>query len=171
MIDPKLNEIPVPASETPVGEAEESARSARARPGLSISDTVAGDTVLSSGSRGVDTSGVSAGAGAAAGSSAVTPGGANESPAPAIVSGARSAGTTAGGGATPTQLADAPTDLTSEGSAGKHHMNTSEIAERAYHIWYSRGCPEGTAEEDWHQAERELAIERAGARSRTAGTI
>jgi Protein of unknown function (DUF2934) len=167
MIDPKLNDIPVPASATSVGETEEGARSARTRPGLSINDTVAGDTVLSSGSRGVDTSGVSVGAGAGAGFSAVTPGGVKESPAPEIVSGARSAGTTAGGGPNPTQLADAPL----ESSTGTHHMNTSEVAERAYHIWYSRGCPEGTAEEDWHQAERELATERAGARSRTAGSI
>ena len=32
----------------------------------------------------------------------------------------------------------------------------AEIAERAYHIWQSKGCPSGTCEEDWNQAERQL---------------
>jgi hypothetical protein len=31
-----------------------------------------------------------------------------------------------------------------------------EIAARAYEIWQSRGCPEGTAEEDWFRAAAEL---------------
>lgn len=30
------------------------------------------------------------------------------------------------------------------------------IARRAYHIWESRGCPDGTAAEDWLQAETEI---------------
>lgn len=31
------------------------------------------------------------------------------------------------------------------------------VAERAYFHWIERGCPVGTAEEDWFHAERELA--------------
>ncbi len=31
-----------------------------------------------------------------------------------------------------------------------------EIAERAHEIWQSKGCPEGSAEEDWLQAAAEL---------------
>lgn len=30
------------------------------------------------------------------------------------------------------------------------------IARRAYHIWESHGCPEGTASDDWQQAEAEM---------------
>ncbi|HEX3397811.1 MAG TPA: DUF2934 domain-containing protein [Steroidobacteraceae bacterium] len=30
------------------------------------------------------------------------------------------------------------------------------IGELAYQLWLSRGCPEGTAEQDWLDAEREL---------------
>ena len=30
------------------------------------------------------------------------------------------------------------------------------IKARAYQLWCERGCPLGSADEDWHQAEREL---------------
>jgi hypothetical protein len=30
------------------------------------------------------------------------------------------------------------------------------IQMRAYELWCKRGCPHGSADEDWHQAEREL---------------
>ncbi len=30
------------------------------------------------------------------------------------------------------------------------------IARRAYELWLHRGCPEGSPEEDWYQAESEL---------------
>jgi hypothetical protein len=32
-----------------------------------------------------------------------------------------------------------------------------EVAVRAYEIWQAKGCPPGTADEDWEQAERQLA--------------
>ncbi len=35
-------------------------------------------------------------------------------------------------------------------------FNDSAIASRAYDRWVHRGCPEGTAEEDWLEAEREF---------------
>lgn len=44
------------------------------------------------------------------------------------------------------------------------------IARRAYHIWQSRGCPEGTAAEDWRQAEMEMRqanVFRTGRRGST----
>lgn len=31
-----------------------------------------------------------------------------------------------------------------------------DVAARAYSIWQAKGCPQGTAEEDWEQAERQL---------------
>ncbi len=34
--------------------------------------------------------------------------------------------------------------------------NADEIAERAYHIWLERGCPDGTCTENWLRAETEL---------------
>jgi Protein of unknown function (DUF2934) len=30
------------------------------------------------------------------------------------------------------------------------------IKARAFELWCKRGCPHGSADEDWHQAEREL---------------
>ena len=32
----------------------------------------------------------------------------------------------------------------------------SEIAARAYQLWQDRGCPEGSADEDWYRATEEL---------------
>ena len=37
-----------------------------------------------------------------------------------------------------------------------------EIAARAYVLWQQRGGAEGSSEEDWSRAERELKAERAG---------
>jgi hypothetical protein len=48
----------------------------------------------------------------------------------------------------------------SEIAAGPTH---DEIAQRAREIWESRGCPEGTADSDWREAEEEL---RQGGSSR-----
>jgi len=30
------------------------------------------------------------------------------------------------------------------------------IKQRAYELWCERGCPHGTADQDWHRAEKEL---------------
>jgi len=32
------------------------------------------------------------------------------------------------------------------------------ISKRAYELWLERGCPEGSPEEDWYRAEREVGI-------------
>jgi hypothetical protein len=36
-----------------------------------------------------------------------------------------------------------------------------QIAALAYQLWEARGCPEGTPEEDWFNAEKELAAKSA----------
>jgi len=36
------------------------------------------------------------------------------------------------------------------------------IAALAYELWQSRGCPDGSPEEDWFRAERELQARRNG---------
>ncbi len=75
MIDPKFNELPDKAktgsgklSETDLAEEETPTQTRAPRPGLSVNDTIAADANLSVGGRGVNTSGVSSGAGAGAGS-------------------------------------------------------------------------------------------------------
>lgn len=35
-----------------------------------------------------------------------------------------------------------------------------QIAALAYELWLARGCPEGSPEEDWLQAEQELTAKR-----------
>ena len=40
-------------------------------------------------------------------------------------------------------------------------VDPSRIRDRAYARWQERGCPEGTAEQDWLEAERELASKAA----------
>ena len=37
-----------------------------------------------------------------------------------------------------------------------HHIRC-----RAYELWVERGCPEGSPDEDWYVAERELCIRHA----------
>ena len=32
----------------------------------------------------------------------------------------------------------------------------NDVADRAYQRWVERGCPQGSADEDWFEAEREL---------------
>lgn len=44
----------------------------------------------------------------------------------------------------------------------EHHPLVSDgpdieaIQMRAYELWCERGCPEGSADEDWHRAERQV---------------
>jgi len=35
-------------------------------------------------------------------------------------------------------------------------IDENQIARRAYQIWEQRGCPTGSSESDWYQAEEEL---------------
>jgi hypothetical protein len=41
-------------------------------------------------------------------------------------------------------------------------IDSNAIRDRAYARWQERGCPAGSAEHDWLEAERELARERLG---------
>ena len=54
-------------------------------------------------------------------------------------------------------------------SNGNSHPSHDQIAEKAFLIWQANGYPEGTAEQDWLQAEAELAAE-AAPRSVTRGS-
>jgi hypothetical protein len=162
MTDPKLNEIPTDPHS--VSKRQQASEAQRPRPGLSINDTVAADANLSVGGRGVDTSGVRAGAGAGAGSTMVTPG-AGGSPAPNIVPGARSSGTTPGGASGLTDSPNPGADLQRESSTGP---TDDEIAARAHQYWIQRGRPHGSAEVDWNRARQDLIEER---RKRAMSTI
>jgi hypothetical protein len=58
-------------------------------------------------------------------------------------------------GAVPTMhLIDAPAEL--HGSAALGDGGDVEIARLAYSYWEARGCTNGSAEEDWVRAEREM---------------
>ncbi|MEX0586495.1 MAG: DUF2934 domain-containing protein [Pirellulales bacterium] len=41
-------------------------------------------------------------------------------------------------------------------------ISDDEIAQRAYEIWQSRGCPQGDGNEDWQAARAELSASRVG---------
>ncbi len=162
MTDPKLNEIPVEPQDA--SDEQRRQRAQRPRSGLSINDTVAADANLSVGGRGVNVSGVVSGAGAGAGSTSLTPG-RSGSPAPQIVPGDASTGTTPLGAS---GLADVPNpgaDFQREESTGP---TDDEIAARAHQCWMERGSPHGSPEVDWHRARMELIKER---RRRASSTI
>lgn len=169
MIDPKLNELPADAAgdiknRRATANPEAQTAGSAPRPGLSIRDTVAGDANLSVGGRGVEVSGVSAGAGAGAGTSHLTPGDSG-SPAPTIVPNARSTGATPRGDS---GLADSPTPHA--GLTGEDEGPTNdEISERAYHCWVERGSPHGSPHVDWDRARLELLEERRRRAMKTIG--
>jgi len=164
MIDAKLNELAPEPEGTKTGKKVEGGT----RAGLSIKDTVAGGANLSTGARGVDTSGVSAGAGVGAGMTYASTTTAGESPAPAIVPGERSSGTTVRGGSnagapgaampsTDTEVHRSDTSSSSEADFG---YTKEDVAAHAYRCWHERGCPEGSPEQDWLRAEEELRSRR-----------
>lgn len=52
------------------------------------------------------------------------------------------------------------------GAVGEHDVPDFEyddIALRAYSLWEARGCPDGSPDEDWFRAVRELQVRRPGA--------
>ena len=165
MIDPKLNEIPVPRVESTKSALEEEQGAkvpARPRTGLSISDTIAAETNMSVGGRGVDTSGIEAGTGAGGGMTNSTPAPRGGSPATTIVGGARGSGTTPRadtGTAEQTGVTSTVSTTETSGSVseeGSSLPSSQAIGQRAYEIWIERGRPDHSSEENWHQAEREL---------------
>jgi Protein of unknown function (DUF2934) len=46
-----------------------------------------------------------------------------------------------------------------DGSAAAAQFSRESIEKLAYQYWLNRGCPSGSAEEDWYQAERALMAE------------
>ena len=38
----------------------------------------------------------------------------------------------------------------------ERHIMPEDIAVLAYHLWQERGCPDGSAEEDWFEALEQL---------------
>ena len=42
------------------------------------------------------------------------------------------------------------------------NVTDDEIAQRAYEIWQSRGCPQGDGQDDWQAAKNELTSSRIG---------
>lgn len=163
MIDPKLNELAPEPTGTRSGKKAETGN----RSGLSIKDTVAGPANLSTGARGVDTSGVSAGAGVGAGMTYTTPSTAGESPAPNVVPGERGSGTTVRGGSNAAAPGDAMPSTNTEAhlnvstaSDGDSSYSSEDVAAHAYRCWHERGCPDGSPEVDWHRAEEELRNRR-----------
>ncbi len=48
------------------------------------------------------------------------------------------------------------------------HPEHRSIGELAYRLWQSRGCPEGTAEQDWLDAEKQLRSAAGAAEAREA---
>jgi hypothetical protein len=162
MTDPKLNEIPV--DKRTLTEKPGAEQAQRPRQGLSVNDTIAADANLSVGGRGVDTSGVISGAGAGAGSTMVTPG-SSGSPAPRVVPGAASTGTTPRGDSGLTHSPNPGADAQRESTVGP---TNDEIAERAHRYWIERGRPHGSPEVDWNRARQELIEEH---RRRAMSTI
>lgn len=53
------------------------------------------------------------------------------------------------------------TDLTSTRTSAE--ISTSDIAILAYQLWEERGRPDGSSEQDWFEAERQLRDQLASA--------
>ena len=168
MIDPKLNEIPVEASDELLTEEQRAAGRVPTKPraGLSINDTIAGPASLSVGSRGIDTSGTSAGAGVGAGMTLTTPGGSAESPSPTIVPGSRGSGTTVRGAsntmAPSAVMPESSEETTTSFSGSETTHSDQDIADEAHRCWHERGCPEGSPEVDWQLAQQRLKVRKVG---------
>jgi hypothetical protein len=56
--------------------------------------------------------------------------------------------------------------MTGSMGQGQGHVGApiphEKIAKRAYEKWCQRGCPQGTDQQDWHEAENELRAEMTG---------
>jgi hypothetical protein len=71
-------------------------------------------------------------------------------------------------------LARAVADQAAPGQAGGNpetaQFTRESIEKLAYQFWLNRGCPSGSAEEDWYQAERALmtAAEMDGGEGKTS---
>jgi hypothetical protein len=55
-----------------------------------------------------------------------------------------------------TQPAAEPLNEPTLSSTSSPRADAQEIAKLAYQLWQARGCPEGSSEDDWLEAERQL---------------
>ena len=64
-------------------------------------------------------------------------------------------------------MSRAPSSQTGHSSTSTVKVPHEKIAQRAYEKWVKRGKPQGTADQDWMEAEKELKAEytRAGGSS------
>lgn len=70
--------------------------------------------------------------------------------------------------ATPSELSRMERELAQEehpGDGAQHTFGHEDIARRAYHLWEERGRADGSADEDWFQAVRELRQQAIAAKS------
>jgi hypothetical protein len=51
------------------------------------------------------------------------------------------------------------------------HSEHRSVRELAYQLWQARGCPNGTAEQDWRDAEQQLATPRDAAPEAAASKV
>ena len=58
---------------------------------------------------------------------------------------------------TATALSNKPDLESKRKNSGTVEPELDHVAELAYTLWESRGCPIGSPEEDWFKAEQELA--------------
>lgn len=49
------------------------------------------------------------------------------------------------------------------------HPEHRSIGELAYRLWQARGCPDGTAEKDWLEAEKQLRLDAEQRREAQSG--
>jgi hypothetical protein len=55
------------------------------------------------------------------------------------------------------QKSTKPISATNHASNSTETINsTADIAALAYELWQQRGCPEGSPEQDWYEAERKI---------------
>ena len=154
MIDPKLNVTPDESSRSSSGmpkSKDDAARLKKVSSSLSINDTVAGNANLSTGAGGVDTSGVSAGAGAGKGMTRIDS--SDPSAVTETVPGARGSGTST--------LGSSNVQATEANFPADDAQSSSEIEALAYQSWVDRGRPIGSPEVDWHTAVEQLRSRQA----------
>jgi hypothetical protein len=53
--------------------------------------------------------------------------------------------------------------MSHEQNSSSAHITDQMIADRAYHLWQSRGCPQGDGRQDWEIARQQLESENRGA--------
>jgi hypothetical protein len=53
-------------------------------------------------------------------------------------------------------VVDIPEEAEAIAGNGASGIAEDAISKRAYELWLERGCPEGSPEQDWYQAESEM---------------